>query len=110
EAFVRAEPAQSTRGSSGFWAPERTSRPRSMKQPIRALTRIGRLPRNSLTQQSLVLRRREISVIAVPERISARKVGSRQKMESSNRITTSCTRLHFLKKVGPDRRRGTEQS
>jgi len=44
-----------------------------MTQPIRPLSRNGRLPRNSLTQKSLVLSGCEISVVAVPETVSARK-------------------------------------
>jgi hypothetical protein len=77
-----------------------------MTQPILALTRIGRCPRNSLTQQSLVLRRCEISVVAVPESISAREAGSTEKMEPSNEITTSSTR--FLRTIEASRPCGAD--
>jgi hypothetical protein len=79
-----------------------------MTQPILGFTRIGRLPRNSLTQQSLVLPGCEISVVAVPESISARKAGSREKMKPSSRITASSIRS--LRTIEAIRPRGVDWS
>jgi hypothetical protein len=79
-----------------------------MMLPILALPRSGRCSRNSLTQQSLVLRRCEISRVAVPESIPAREAGSTEKMEPSKEINASFTR--FLRTIEASRPRGAEWS
>src|SRR3989441_3325875 len=103
-ANVRAEPSQSTTGSCWLWVRERDWRTRSMAQPIRAMTPNDRVPRNSLTRQSLVLRRCDNSLAAVPESIST-IIGRKEKMKLPSEITIFDARTRIPGETEPSRPR-----